>query len=121
MTAQPTRTDLSDRALELEGAVLAAKLRASRAILGWSQAELAARVGLTQKSVHQIERMMVEPKRRTVRAIEEWWRSVGISFDALPDGGFRIVVSSAVLQEPAVAREEAPVRPAQAIAAAHLV
>lgn len=119
MTLPPPRMTSLVKALRLEGAVLGSKVRASRAILGWSQAEFAMRVGLTQKSVHQIEQALVEPRWRTVKAIEDLWRSVGLSFDDLPDGGFRIVVSAAMLSEPAIPRPAAVATSDRAGIAAH--
>lgn len=122
MTAQhhAPLAPLAEDALQLEVAVFAAKVRASRAILGLSQSEFAARVGLTQKSVHQIERLAVEPKRRTVRSIEDFWRSVGLSFDELPDGGFRIVVPALALQAP-LQDEPASSSMAKTQSAAHIL
>jgi DNA-binding XRE family transcriptional regulator len=86
-----------DRALRVERAAFATKLRAARAVLGLSQDQFAHRVGLTQKSVHRIEQGAVQPKLRTVLTIERFWSDQGISFEALRDGGFRLVVDSSVL------------------------
>ena len=83
--------------LRLERAAFGAKVRAARAILELSQDEFAARIGLTQKSVHRIEQGAVEPKLRTVLTIEQFWREQGIVFDSLPNGGFRLVVEGPVL------------------------
>lgn len=100
MTAR--RQDQDETALEgvlsRENMVLALKVRAGRAILGISQCELGRKIGLTQKSVHRIEQALVVPKRKTVLAIEQLWRDVGISFDDMEDGGFRVAASATVIR-----------------------
>jgi DNA-binding XRE family transcriptional regulator len=60
--------------LRLERCAFAAKVRMARAMLGWSQSEFAARVGLTQRAIHMLEQGGTEPRRTTVRAIDEVWR-----------------------------------------------
>ncbi len=95
MTAPARSTMLRlqvDNTLRLERAAFGAKVRAARAILSLSQDQLAARLGLTQKSVHRIEQGAVEPKVRTIYTIQQFWRDNGIVFENLPDGGFRLVV-----------------------------
>jgi transcriptional regulator with XRE-family HTH domain len=87
--------------MRLERLAVAAKLRLARAVLGWSQSELGFRIGLSQRAVHKIEQGDTEPRRTTVRAIEEIWRDEGIEFEDLNDGGFRVTVRSPVLDRPA--------------------
>ena len=72
----------------------------ARAVIGWSQSELAFRVGLTQRSIHKLEQGDTEPRRATVRAIELFWREQGIEFEDLADGGFRVLVRSRLLDGP---------------------
>ena len=86
-----------DNTLRLERAAFGAKVRAARAILTLSQDQLAARLGLTQKSVHRIEQGAVEPKVRTIYTIQQFWRDNGIAFENLPDGGFQLIVRGASL------------------------
>jgi transcriptional regulator with XRE-family HTH domain len=76
--------------MRLERSAFAAKIRLTRALIGWSQTELAQRVGLTQRSVHKLEQGDTEPRRATVHVIEALWREQGIEFDDLADGGFRL-------------------------------
>ena len=83
----------------LERQRLAAKIRASRAILNLSQAELAGMLDLTQRSIYRLEQAQVEPKRMTLRTLELFWYSVGIRFEELPDGGFTISVAAAILPD----------------------
>lgn len=100
LTATPAavlHSQISD-ALGLERTAFGAKVRAARAILGLGQKEFAGRVGLTQRSVHRIEKGSVEPKLRTMLTIEQFCFASGIVFDDLPDGGFRIVVRADNLQ-----------------------
>jgi DNA-binding XRE family transcriptional regulator len=72
----------------------AAKLRMARALLDWSQSELALRIGLTQRGVHILEKGETEPRRTTMRAIEMVWHHEGIEFEDMPGGGFRLTVAS---------------------------
>ena len=90
--------------VRLERLVFAAKIRMARAVLGWSQSEFGFRVGLTQRAIHKIEQGDTEPRRTTVRAIEEIWREEGIEFEDLTDGGFRVSVRSSLLERPVTAR-----------------
>ncbi len=93
-----SETDLDiDYALRVERISFGAKVRAARAILGLSQEEFAHQVGLTQRSIHRIEQGVVEPKLRTIHAIEQFWKQHGISIENLRDGGFRLAVSSSTL------------------------
>ncbi len=80
--------------------VLAAKVRAARAVLGWSQTELGKRVGLTQRSVYLLERSAVQVRESTATALETEFRRVGISFTAVDEGGFTMDVPASVLAKP---------------------
>ena len=86
-------------ALRSERASFGAKVRVSRAVLNLTQDELAHRIGLTQKSVHRIEQGLVEPKVRTVLAVEQFWRDSSLEFQDLPDGGFTLAVGGSVLPD----------------------
>jgi transcriptional regulator with XRE-family HTH domain len=89
--------------MRLERRVFAAKIRAARAILGWSQSEFGLRVGLTQRAIHKLEQGDTEPRRATVRAIDDVWHEQGIEFEDLADGGFRVNVRAHVVDRPAAA------------------
>jgi transcriptional regulator with XRE-family HTH domain len=84
---------------QLERRAFAARLRAARAILGWSQVELASRIGLTQRAVHKLEQGNTEPRRTTIRIIEETWETEGLEFEDIGDGGFRVIVRAKLLGE----------------------
>lgn len=90
--------------IRLERRSFAAKLRIVRAILGWSQTELAREVGLTQRAIHKLEQGATEPRRATIHALERVWRDEGIEFEDLGDG-FQVVIRSVVIDKP-VHREE---------------
>jgi DNA-binding XRE family transcriptional regulator len=86
-----------DHLMHVERVMFAAKARTARAVLGLSQDQFAKQVGLTQKSVHRIERGEVQPKLRTILMIEQFWSARGVSFENLRSGGFRLVVETSVL------------------------
>ena len=98
--------------MRLERLAFAAKLRMSRAVLGWSQSELGFRVGLSQRAIHKIEQGDTDPRRVTVRAIEQIWRDEGVDFEDIDGGGFRVTVRPPVLTRPTTfkARRENRVR-----------
>jgi transcriptional regulator with XRE-family HTH domain len=83
--------------IRLECRVFAAKIRMARALLGWSQSELANRVGLTQRGIHKLEQGETDPRRATVRAIEAVWQYEGVEFEETADGGFRVTVRAALI------------------------
>ena len=96
---QRARVSQLDHVMHVERTAFAAKIRAARAVLGLSQVQFAHHIGLTQKSVHRIEHGDVQPKVRTIVAIEQFWRRRGIAFENLSNGGFRLVVEGSVLSE----------------------
>lgn len=91
--------------IRLERRAFAAKLRMARAVLGWSQSEFGFRVGMTQRAVHKIEQGETDPRRTTVRAIEQVWANEGIAFEDLADGGFRVTVRAPLIERPQNAKE----------------
>jgi transcriptional regulator with XRE-family HTH domain len=101
MTVHLGQNDLNNPAelVRLECRAFAARLRMARAVLGWSQNDLALRVGLTQRAIHKLEQGDTEPRRATVRGIEAVWRQEGIEFEDLPDGGFRISIRAPLLDD----------------------
>ena len=96
--AKPTR-DFAEL-FKLERHAFAAKVRLARAVLGWSQSELGFRIGMTQRAIHKLEQGETEPRRTTMRALEEIWREHHLEFEDLADGGFRVSVRAEVLDEP---------------------
>ncbi|MCW5691323.1 MAG: helix-turn-helix transcriptional regulator [Pseudolabrys sp.] len=100
--------------MRMERLAFAAKVRLARAVAGLSQSDLAARVGMTQRSIHKLEQGGTEPRRSTVAAIEMLWRDYGIEFEDLGDGGFRALVRAPALVRPVppTSRRGRPGRPA---------
>ncbi len=90
--------------IRLERRAFAAKIRVARAVLGWSQSELGFRVGLTQRAIHKLEQGDTEPRRATVRALEEVFREELLSFEDVGDGGFRVHVHTSVFDRPVAGR-----------------
>jgi len=84
----------------LERHAFAAKIRLARAVLGWSQSELGRRIGLTQRAIHKLEQGETQPRRSTVRALEEVWHEQDIKFEDLADGGFRVSIPSSAMSRP---------------------
>jgi transcriptional regulator with XRE-family HTH domain len=54
--------------------------RAARALLGWSQAELADQARVTTKTVADFERGMTAPHRSTLARIAEALEDAGVQF-----------------------------------------
>ncbi|HWK96234.1 MAG TPA: helix-turn-helix transcriptional regulator [Pseudolabrys sp.] len=100
--------------IRMERLAFAAKVRMARAVAGLSQSELAARIGMTQRSIHKLEQGGTEPRRATVAALEMLWREQGVEFEDLADGGFRVVVRAEAFEalvparRPRAARSRAP-------------
>lgn len=84
--------------MRMERLAFAAKVRMARAVAGLSQSELAARIGMTQRSIHKLEQGGTEPRRATVAALEMLWREQGIEFEDLADGAVRAVVRSVAFE-----------------------
>ena len=93
-TQLSTRSKSIDKVLRTDRRAFAAKVRLARAVLGWSQTELGRRVGLTQRTIHKLEQGSTEPRKATVRALDQTWREQNIEFEDLADGGFRANVRS---------------------------
>lgn len=87
--------------------VVAMSIRMARAALGWSQAELGRLLGMSQRAIHRIEQGHSMPRRTTLLAIEALLSKAGLKIEACSDGGFRISVPAAMLEDlglpPAVA------------------
>ena len=58
--------------------IFAAKSRAARGLLNWSQGELAERAGVSKQSVTRIENGMADPRFSTMTALNEAIRGAGV-------------------------------------------
>jgi transcriptional regulator with XRE-family HTH domain len=57
-----------------------AQCRAARALLNWTQTDLRAKCGATQKTIADFERGLTSPHRRTLEAIVAAFENAGIEF-----------------------------------------
>jgi transcriptional regulator with XRE-family HTH domain len=68
--------------------------RAARALLNWSQQELATRAQVSKKTIVDYETSQVEPRRRTLRDVVQALESAGIEFlpaeENVSRGGLRL-------------------------------
>ena len=70
-----------------------AQIRAARALLGWTQAELAAKAGISTNALNNIERGAADPRLSTVNAIRKALEDAGIEF--LSGEGLRLNAGTA--------------------------
>lgn len=66
------------------------QIKAARALLGWKQSDLAARSGVSEISIKNIERGATDPRASTLRAVQEAFEAAGVIFLARgqnADGG----------------------------------
>ena len=62
--------------------ITARQIRAGRALLGWSQQELADRAVLSRNAVAKIERGEVDPRTSTLQAVRQVLEKGGVIFVA---------------------------------------
>jgi predicted transcriptional regulator len=60
--------------------VTAAQIRAARALLGWSQQDLADRAIVSLNAVNRLERGQVDTKLSTLTAVERAFLKAGVEF-----------------------------------------
>ncbi|MCK0197758.1 helix-turn-helix domain-containing protein [Ancylobacter sp. 6x-1] len=66
------------------------QMRAARALIGWTQLEVARAAGVSEMSVKNIERGVTDPRVSTLRAIQQAFEDAGVEFIDGPysgDGG----------------------------------
>jgi predicted transcriptional regulator len=85
ITRQHLRSDLL---------LFAARIRAARAVLGWSQTELGKKARVTQRAIYRLEKAAVRPRHLTQFRINKAFEHAGIEFAELPNGGFEMIVRS---------------------------
>jgi predicted transcriptional regulator len=78
----------------------AAKIRASRGLLNWSQGELAERAGVSKQSITRIEKGTMDPRFLTMTALNEAIRSAGVEMAEDANGTVRLTVSRDKLLPP---------------------
>lgn len=63
------------------------QIRAARAFLDWSTADLAKQAGLTVNGINKIERGHVEPQKETLEALQRVFELAGLEF--MPNSGIK--------------------------------
>lgn len=87
----------SRRPVKSDSALFAARMRAARAVLGWSQTELGKKAKVTQRAIYRLEKAAVKARPLTRVRINKAFNDAGIEFAELPNGGFEMIVSSRLL------------------------
>ena len=80
--------------------IYAAKIRASRGLLNWSQGELAERAGVSKQSVTRIENGTMDPRFSTITALYQAIRTTGVEMAEDVNGTVRISISRDKLLPP---------------------
>jgi transcriptional regulator with XRE-family HTH domain len=68
-------------------AITPAQCRAARALLGWSQIELAEKAGISAVAVNQFETGISEPRRSTLDVVRRAFERAGVVFIDENGGG----------------------------------
>ena len=80
--------------------IYAAKIRAARGLLNWSQVELAERAGVSKQSVTRIENGTMDPRFSTMKALNEAIRSTSLEMGEDSSGTVMIAMSREKLLPP---------------------
>ena len=80
--------------------IFAAKIRAARGLLNWSQGELAERAGVSKQSVTRIENGTMDARFSTMTALNEAIRSAGVEMAEDVNGTVRLSISREKLLPP---------------------
>jgi predicted transcriptional regulator len=80
--------------------IYAAKIRAARGLLNWSQGELAERAGVSKQSITRIEKGIMDPRFSTMTALNEAIRSTGVDMSEDGSGKVMITISREKLMQP---------------------
>lgn len=84
----------SRRDVKTDVLLFAARMRAARAVLGWSQTELGKRAKVTQRAIYRLEKAAVRARHQTEVRINKAFKDAGVEFEDLPNGGFEMSVPS---------------------------
>jgi transcriptional regulator with XRE-family HTH domain len=87
----------SRRAVKTDVLLFAARMRAARAVLGWSQTELGKRAKVTQRAIYRLEKAAVRARHQTEVRINKAFKDAGVEFEELPNGGFEMSVTGQLL------------------------
>lgn len=87
--------------VETDPMLFAARMRAARAVLGWSQTELGKRAKITQRAIYRLEKAAVRARHQTEVRINKAFKEAGVAFQELPNGGFEMSVPSDLVNKSA--------------------
>lgn len=73
--------------------VYAAQIRAARALVNWSQGELAERAGISKQSVNRIEGGGMDARFSTMNALADALRSAGVEMSEDASGMVRVAIA----------------------------
>ena len=79
--------------------VLPAQCRAARALLEWSQQDLAKAAGVGVVTVHQFEAKLSEPRRATLDVIRRTFEAAGVEFIDENGGGPGVRLRKSIAQK----------------------
>ena len=80
--------------------IYAAKIRAARGLLNWSQGELAERAGVSKQTVTRIENGTMDPRFSTITALYQAIRSAGVVLADDANGIVQLSISRKKLLPP---------------------
>jgi transcriptional regulator with XRE-family HTH domain len=110
MTHKPSKADLRPHDEQDARQLFAAKLRAGRAALGWSQTDLGEKTGVTQRAIYKVENAATAPRQLTRLRIEKAFGDAGIAFESSQAGGFTMVVRPVAGARPPARPKRSPRR-----------
>lgn len=73
--------------------IYAAQIRAARALLNWSQGDLAERAGISKQSVNRIENGSMDARFSTMTALNDAIRGAGVEMSEDTNGVIRLTIT----------------------------
>ncbi len=73
--------------------IYAAQIRAARALLNWSQGDLAERAGISKQSVNRIENGSMDARFSTMTALNDAIRGAGVEMGEDTNGVLRLTIT----------------------------
>ncbi len=73
--------------------IYAAQIRAARALLNWSQGDLAERAGISKQSVNRIENGSMDARFSTMTALNDAIRGAGVEMGEDSTGTVRLSIA----------------------------
>jgi transcriptional regulator with XRE-family HTH domain len=73
--------------------IYAAQIRAARALLNWSQGDLAERAGISKQSVNRIENGSMDARFSTMTALNDAIRGAGVEMGEDTNGVIRLTIT----------------------------